>query len=487
MATAEQLKIQLTADNQASAPINKLRQDVENLDKSGKRASASLAASNGRLQGSFATMGRGAGQAGVQIQQFVGQIQGGTNPMLAFSQQAADLGIVLGAPLVGVVAALGASLAMTLVPNLFASKTATEDLKKEIKELTDSYENATMRQKEFALSLIASEIQEQEDDIINLKKSYADVGKEIERTKKFIEDYTGFTSKATLEQNLGLKESQQEYQRLGAAIDTATQRITNLKDQQNEIKGLQTAEDLKKQAEEQEKINQGHAQYIAQLEQEMITFGMNSDQKARFRALNMPEEYRATALAIHDNIMTMKMEKRQFEETEKAKEEIRKSSMDGFNKLAAQNKKLFQVQKAYNIANAIMDTYAGANKALALYPPPISYAMAAGQIALGMANVATIKSQSFSGRAVGGRVEAGTPYMVGEQGREMFIPSTRGEIVKNSDVEAMGGSRGAVNVNFTINAVDTRGFSELLSSRRSQIVNMVNQAMNDRGRAGVTA
>ena len=91
------------------------------------------------------------------------------------------------------------------------------------------------------------------------------------------------------------------------------------------------------------------------------------------------------------------------------------------------------------------------------------------------------------GRAVGGQVNAGQPYMVGEQGREMFVPSVNGQIVKNSDVERMGGSGGAVNVNFTINAVDTRGFSELLSSRRSQIVNMVNQAMNDRGRAGVTA
>lgn len=487
MATAEQLKIDITADNKASAPINKVRQDLERLDKSGKKAGASLATANGKLQGSFASMGRGAGQAGVQVQQLVGQIQGGTNPMLAFSQQAADLGIVLGAPLVGVVAALGASLAMTLVPNLFASSTATSDLRKEIEELTDSYENATMRQKEFALSLVAAEIREQEDDILRLKDSYAQVAYEIERDTKLVQQYGTTGSTVAIAANENLKSNQEEYKRLGAAIDTATQRITNLKDQQNEIKGLQTAEDLKKQAEEQDKINQGHAQYISQLEQEMITFGMNADQKARFKALNMPEEYRATALAIHDNIMTMKMEKRQYEETEKAKEDIRQSSIEGFNKLAAHNKKLFQVQKAYNIAQAIMDTYTGANKALALYPPPLSYAMAAGQIALGMANVATIKSQSFSGRAVGGRVEAGNPYMVGEQGREMFIPSTRGQIVKNSDVEAMGGSGGTTNINFSITTVDAKGFDQLLNSRRGQIVNMVNRAMNDKGRTGVTA
>ena len=45
----------------------------------------------------MAGMGRGAGQAGIQIQQFVGQVQGGQSAMLALSQQGADLGIVLGA------------------------------------------------------------------------------------------------------------------------------------------------------------------------------------------------------------------------------------------------------------------------------------------------------------------------------------------------------------------------------------------------------
>jgi phage-related minor tail protein len=102
---------------------------------------------------------------------------------------------------------------------------------------------------------------------------------------------------------------------------------------------------------------------------------------------------------------------------------------------------------------------------------------------MGMAQVAQIKSASFSGRAVGGSVTAGVPYMVGEQGQEMFIPSTNGQIVKNSDLSQGGASQ--VNVSFTINAVDTAGFDQLLASRRGQIVGMINRAMNDRGRAGV--
>ncbi|EKO3964598.1 hypothetical protein EI372_07895 [Vibrio fluvialis] len=72
----------------------------------------------------LAGMGRGAGQAGIQFQQLIGQIQGGQSVMLALSQQSADLGFVLGAPLLGAVVGIGASLAGMLLPNLFESKDA---------------------------------------------------------------------------------------------------------------------------------------------------------------------------------------------------------------------------------------------------------------------------------------------------------------------------------------------------------------------------
>ncbi|MBY7923711.1 hypothetical protein KW453_15735 [Vibrio fluvialis] len=70
------------------------------------------------------SVGRSAGQAGIQIQQFIGQIQGGQSAMLALSQQSADLGFVLGAPLLGAVVGIGASLAGMLLPNLFESEDA---------------------------------------------------------------------------------------------------------------------------------------------------------------------------------------------------------------------------------------------------------------------------------------------------------------------------------------------------------------------------
>ena len=86
-------------------------------------------------------------------------------------------------------------------------------------------------------------------------------------------------------------------------------------------------------------------------------------------------------------------------------------------------------------------------------------------------------------REQGGPVTAGRGYLVGEAGPEAFFPKTGGTVVPN---DAGGGGRGgAVNVNFTIIANDTRGFDDLLRARRGMIVNMVNRAVNEQGRPAI--
>lgn len=78
----------------------------------------------------IAGIGRNAGQAAIQFQQLIGQIQGGQDVMLALSAQSADLGFVLGAPMLGAVIGIGASLAGMLIPNLFKTTDALEDVEK---------------------------------------------------------------------------------------------------------------------------------------------------------------------------------------------------------------------------------------------------------------------------------------------------------------------------------------------------------------------
>jgi hypothetical protein len=91
----------------------------------------------------------------------------------------------------------------------------------------------------------------------------------------------------------------------------------------------------------------------------------------------------------------------------------------------------------------------------------------------------------FGKKALGGSVNAGKPYMVGESGRELFIPNQAGQIVSNQDLKQMGTTQSAPTVNFNISTVDAAGFDQLLASRKGLITSIINNAMNNQGKMGV--
>jgi SLT domain-containing protein len=149
--------------------------------------------------------------------------------------------------------------------------------------------------------------------------------------------------------------------------------------------------------------------------------------------------------------------------------------------LSGINKTAFEAYKAFQIAETTINAIKTASTVYAKYATlfPLNIAIAAGALAKGMAMVAMIQSQSYSGREHGGAVTKGKPYMVGEAGREMFVPNQSGNIVPNDELGR------AVNVNFNINTVDARGFNELLTNSRATIVGMINSAVNETGRQAI--
>ena len=78
-------------------------------------------------------------QASVQLEQFLNQIQGGANPLLAFSQQAADLGIVLGFGLAGAIAGITGALVSFLGPAVIDLTDKTKVLEDANNELQKSF------------------------------------------------------------------------------------------------------------------------------------------------------------------------------------------------------------------------------------------------------------------------------------------------------------------------------------------------------------
>jgi hypothetical protein len=144
--------------------------------------------------------------------------------------------------------------------------------------------------------------------------------------------------------------------------------------------------------------------------------------------------------------------------------------------LGQHSRKAFELAKAFNIANAIMNTMTGVTKALAQGG---IFGLITGAVVLasGLANVATIRSQQYQGRQFGGTVTGNKPYMVGEKGPELFVPGKTGSVVNNGELQ--NGS--TTNITFEINAVDASGVDELIAERQDMIVGMIRNAHEDAG------
>tara|TARA_X000001316_G_C922461_1_gene37922 strand:- start:3992 stop:8710 length:4719 start_codon:yes stop_codon:yes gene_type:complete len=213
----------------------------------------------------------------------------------------------------------------------------------------------------------------------------------------------------------------------------------------------------------------------------------------------------------------------------KSKESVAK--INALNKQKEQiERKQFEKNKKLQIANAIVSTASAAAQALAALGPIAGPILAGVITALGLAQVAIIKKQKYSGgsesleapntalnigsrsNAVdvskgatggelnylrGGRTDgtnlggagaylpgasmgrrgyADGGVVVGERGPEVITPSVPVDVTPNF---ALGG--GSSNVNFTINAVDAAGVEDVLMNQRGNIIRMIREAANENG------
>ena len=146
--------------------------------------------------------------------------------------------------------------------------------------------------------------------------------------------------------------------------------------------------------------------------------------------------------------------------------------------MAQNNKKAFALNKAFNMAEAIMNTATGVSKALSTGNIPLAVLIGV----LGAVQIATLSQQKYQGRRLGGRMNQDQPYLVGEAGAELVVPDRASNVVPNGQLGNLGKQ---VTVNFNISTVDARGFNELLVNSRGTIVNMINSAVNEKGKMAI--
>ena len=128
--------------------------------------------------------------------------------------------------------------------------------------------------------------------------------------------------------------------------------------------------------------------------------------------------------------------------------------------------KMFAKNKAFQVAQALMDTYRGATLSLSSYPFPINIAMMTATIAAGMQQVQAIRSQSF----MGGGFTGGGPRSGGVDGQGGFPAILH---PNESVIDHKGGSMGGVTV---INNIDAKNADTFTEMRIRQAIDESSQA-----------
>lgn len=133
--------------------------------------------------------------------------------------------------------------------------------------------------------------------------------------------------------------------------------------------------------------------------------------------------------------------------------------------VAQQSKAMFNLNKVSGIANAIINTATGVTQALAAYPPPLSFGMAAAQLAAGIAQVNMIKGTSFGG--------GGAPSLSGS-GSGSIAPTPTIDAV--SPTEQFSGETEENNKTVTINLLGDTGFSK---DQVRDLIEQINEEIGD--------
>lgn len=192
----------------------------------------------GSTNEALGNFGRSAGQAGIQIQQFVGQVQGGVSPLVALSQQATDLGFVLGFPLLGAVVGIAAAIGGPLISSFIDATDKADEFKKKLEELKGVQDDL----KGVNLSIEVSKLNAEYD------KQTAEIARLEEEGRKYLEllKQGGSASDAYAAKldsvNLGIKEAKERQAELAKQQEELTNAslkgIATTAEQDNKLSSL---------------------------------------------------------------------------------------------------------------------------------------------------------------------------------------------------------------------------------------------------------
>lgn len=475
--------------DKTSAPINSAISNARRLDKQLQQTGTNMRTMSRQSRAHFA-------QVGHQIQDIAVQLQMGMNPMMVLGQQGSQLASIFGTKgaLIGGFIAVAAVIGSQLIPNLFKASKGFAEIKKEVDALNFSLQDIApflFRKEEIKLEEQFRDAQlahkKALDELIKLQDDYAATQIEsfqlesartikLEKIQKSINEARIAAEKTSIALMTAEK----------ALVSMAKRDLSNLP-VADAVTGFPVTEMDKnliaynKRMEAlADRIMQSTKPALQKFKDEQILvnelvreFGLNSDVAKRYL------DSLAESLGL--TVQKVEMFANEMEEARtiamlsmKDIEDRGLGSLeDGLVSIINQTK---SVQDAFkDMARSIVNDLIRMQIQRSITQPLFSMLNPTPVFDL---NNGTLTP---SLRAMGGPVSGRKPYIVGERGPELFVPSGSGSVVPNNE---MGGSGGAVNVTLNISTGVSQTVRAEIAQLMPQIANATKAAVLDARRRG---
>lgn len=508
-AELEQLRVSLVAELVGREAFEQLKREVNQV----KKATEGLNTTQDTLRKGLSDSEKAIrqqrqafSQAGMQINQFAGQIAAGTSPMVAFTQQIGDVAYVVGQAgesmgrvgrfLQGPWAAailIAVSVLGPLIGRLFETKKATEELEKTEKlkrettlilrdaqlQYNESVATTPEAQRKAIIAIIDAAKADYDATatiVNNAKTRIGTIEAEIkainERTRAQIISFAGGDGAAGARAAVAVKGLIQESNATGRLTE-AKQKLAEVdKNRAQAFAGLKSAQARLVNFDQQ--IAESNARAAAR-QDKAYEKAAKSAEKLRQQQEEVAQEIRV--FTLKDAIDFSKSMEKLSEDSSKA---IDRTAGESFQSFMGMMSDQFSRMKeeidgaVYSGADAVKglsevmgEGFSQGIKGMITGAMTFKQVMTnvidsvisklfemfvvqqiTGMIAKGISGLTGI-TLPMPGKAIGGPVQGGKPYIVGERGPEMFVPSRSGSIVPNT---GLGGG-------MTIN-VDARGSSD---------------------------
>ena len=490
---AEQLSVELVAEFVGRDAFEALKREVAQI----KNSMNGLGEVQDRVRqqtdaaaGAVRQQRQALAQTGMQINQFAGQVAAGTPIMTAFVQQIGDVAYVIGqagsaggrlaAFLQGPWAAailIGISVLGPLIAKLWESKDAAEKATSAFSKYMASLASSSKLSDVFTEN--SAKIATTSGEIAKLTKNIAAL-ESSQKVMTTMGDGSRAAAAASGARLMGLKDELKAKQKV---IDQLKEEIKNAAQAGSVVVGIQeknkkiynetgAAAAAAARKQEAAAVRAGKAAEKLRKQQEEIALeirGFAIKDAADFgKAMEKMNDDAAKAINTTTSDVlqsTMSMMSDQFE--------LMKKTVDDAVYRGADKVKTMSESMGQAFSDGIKGMITGAMSFKQVMINVIDSIISklfemfvvqqiTGMIAKGIAGVTGI---TLPGKAIGGPVQAGKPYMVGERGPEMFVPSRSGSIVPNNNLG------GGINI-----SVDARGSADPAAVRQQVEIGIMQAA-----------